>query len=550
MSKTRRHRPAAAAVVLVLLFSAALATGGGARESTKANRMTVGFLEPLETLAMDGGSMYTNWGCLYYMLVYDNLEHFGRPPDFYSFRPRLVERYEISEDRTTWVLHLVRNATWHDGKPLTAEDVKFTFEHLIARDEWTDVDVAFDTIEVLDPYTLKVTNTRAMSGSNAPGWWKWDPIIPKHIFEPHKDNVPGFANRRAVGSGPFKLKEFKPGQYMWLQANDAYWGGRPAIDEVVFRQYGSIDTLIMALRKGDIDTFGDVPIPPHLVKDLEGDPNITVQQVPGLVLEWLSFNLHKQTPLQDKVVRQAIQYAINRDRIISMVYRGYAEKYNSWVYAEDPVYNPNLPAYEYDLARARGLLDEAGYTDTDGDGVRNAPSGAPLSFEMICAADDSYGVNTGRLIKENLAEAGIAVDLKTMDYDTFFAVVYAPADDGYEIALSDEEPAPTPLADWIWLEAQSWEAGGEDWNSSYYSNPRLDELIEQLTSAASLEERRAISHEMQAIMAEDLPYAFLVRPKWISAYRTDRLQGWVNHVGGPVSWINPFSILEVKPKQP
>ena len=531
---------------LVLALSFSVMQCAPAEEIQYGGRLNIGVTQPLTSLAQTSGITYTDWGSLYDILVYDNLEHFNLPPDYYKFNPRLVQSYETSEDGKAWTLHLVKNARWHDGEPVTAEDVKFTCEYLISTPGWADVDVCFDHIEIIDDYTLKIVNTRALTRTNAPGWWCWDPIIPKHIFEPYKDDVESYPNKEAIGSGPFKLKEFKSGQYMWLVANEDYWGGRPYLDEVVFRYYGSMDTLLMALKSGEIDV--ELPfLPASSISDLEANPDINVEPVPGLTLYWLSFNLHKDTPLQDKNVRKAIQYGVNRDRIVDMVYMGYAKKYDSWVYEEDPMHNPNLPQYDYNPDKANKILDEAGYIDTDGDGIREDPAtGKDLAFELLTYSDVSV-VKMAKLIKEDLPEIGISVNIATLDYDTFADTIYYPTEDKYEIAISREDPSPSPYGDWIWLEAKGWGALGDgtEWNSSYWDNPRFNELTSLVTTAKSMEERREYEYEMQELMAEELPYAFLVRPQFISVWRTDKFEGWKNEVGGPVSWMNPWSILSV-----
>ena len=516
---------------LVFALSFSVMQCAPAEEIQYGGRLNIGVTQPLTSLAQTSGITYTDWGSLYDILVYDNLEHFNLPPDYYKFNPRLVQSYETSEDGKTWTLHLVKNARWHDGEPVTAEDVKFTCEYLISTPGWADVDVCFDHIEIIDDYTLKIVNTRALTRTNAPGWWCWDPIIPKHIFEPYKDDVGSYPNKEAIGSGPFKLKEFKSGQYMWLVANKDYWGGRPYLDEVVFRYYGSMDTLLMALKSGEIDVVL-TSLPPASISDLEANPDINVELVPDLTLYWLSFNLHKDTPLQDKNVRKAIQYGVNRDRIVDMVYMGHAKKYDSWVYEEDPMHNPNLPQYDYNPDKANKILDEAGYVDTDGDGIREDPAtGKDLAFELLAPSDVSM-VKMAKLVKEDLPEIGISVNIATLDY---------------EIAISREDPSPSPYGDWIWLEAKGWGALGDgtEWNSSYWDNPRFNELTNLVTTAKSMEERREYEYEMQELMAEELPYAFLVRPQFISVWRTDKFEGWKNEVGGPVSWMNPWSILSV-----
>jgi len=507
-------------------------------------RLNIGFTAELNSLVLDCATRYTNWGCLFHFSVYDAFNRLNLPPDYYKFNPGIVQSYEVSDDRLTWTLHLVENAKWHDGAPLTAEDVKFTCDHLVSLPDWADIDVCFDHVDVIDDYTVRVVNTRPITTIHPPIWW-WDSIVPKHILEPYKEDIHQYPNKEAIGSGPFKLKEYKPGEYMWLVANEDYWGERPYVDEVVFRLYGNLETMLMALQRGEIDVLGDTSLPPSALEDFEANPDIAVEMVAGLSQEWLTFNLHKDAPFQDKNVRHAILYAIDRDRIADMVYEGYADKYDSWVYAEDPMHHPNLPQYDYDTDKANEILDEAGYIDTDGDGIRNDPAtGKNLAFELLSPAETS-SVKTCTLIKEMLPAIGVDVDLMTADWDAFLSNIYNPPADGYELALSGEAPSPAPYGDWVWLMATGWESGGYWWNPSYWDNPRFNELTALLGTATSMEQRKEYIYEMQELMAEDLPYAFLVRPEFISAYRTDKLEGWVSQIGGPVSWFNPWSIMKV-----
>ncbi len=544
------------AVALFVLPVSVFAGGKGedsaadtAKVDSKPSRMTVGFTGAMDTLALDVGTLYTNWGSLYMMLVYDNLMEYSKPPNYYAFTPQFAESYELAEDRMSYILHLNKGAKWHDGVPVTAADVQFTMENLWMLPGWQDPELDISSTEIIDDYTLKVNSNLKVSGANPPGFWAWDPIAPKHIHEGHVDEITTWENLEAIGSGPYKLKEFVPGEFMWRVANDDYYGGRPKIDELVFKYYGNIDTMVMALRKGDIDTIADVNIPAQLIDTLNDDPNINVEVVEGLSLTWVVFNLHKEGPLQDINVRLAIQHAIDRQRIIDLVYMGYADTYNSWIYEEDELYNPNLPAFEYDVAKANKILDDAGYTDTDGDGVRNDPkTGDNLSFELMAASEEIYHLKMGTLITEMLPAIGITVDLMTTDTDTFYEYYYYPMEDAFEMAIYAEDPAPAPYSDWIWGMASSWEANGEEWNASYWANDEFDEIMYELTEAGSVAERKVISYRMQVLMAEEIPYGYLVRPKYISAYRTDNIKGWYNQIGGVISWMNAWSIIEGQAK--
>jgi len=509
-------------------------------------RLNVGFTSLQDTLAMDIKLMWSSCGCLYAMLVYDNLAHFGIAPDTYTFWPKLAKSYEVSEDGTTWTIHLVENATWHDGVPVTAEDVAFTFEYLYHTPGWGTPIRTFKDIEVIDDYTIKGVYGIGLSTAYTPGWWLWDPVIPKHIFEPYKDDILSFENKESIGSGAFKLKEFKPEQYMWLEANEDYWGERPYVNEVVFKNYGNLEAMLMALQSGEVDVFGNSSVPVHALEDVKANPDIKVEMAPGLSEAYLAFNLHPDGPLQDKDVRHAIAYGIDRDRLIDMVWAGYAERIDSWVYPESQMHKPDLPQYDYDTDKANEILDGAGYLDTDGDGIRNDPTtGENLVFGLATSSASTEYVKTCTLINEMLPAIGIDTEIAIMDPDTFLDYLYRPMDDLLEIMVYGEGPSPDPWSDWVWREQVGWDAGGEWWNYTYYDNPRYNQLYVDNSCTKDLEEKREILYELQDLLAKDLPLIYLARPDYISAYRTDKFEGWVQEIGGPVSWLNDWSILKV-----
>jgi len=507
-------------------------------------RLVIGSDTPIDTLTMDMKLMWTNWGCLYLMLVYDNLAHYGISPDTYTLWPKLVQSYEVSEDGKTWTLHLVENATWHDGVPVTAEDVAFKVDYLHKTPGWGGFNRNFDEIEVIDDYTIRWVHDIPMATAYTPGWWIWDPVIPKHIFEPYKDDILSFENKESIGSGPFKLKEFKLDQYMWLEVNEDYWDGRPYVDEVVFRNYGTEETLLMALQSGEIDVFDGGGIPPFAIEDVQANPDINVEMVPGLTETYLAFNLHTDGPLQDKAVRHAIAYGIDRDRLIDMAWVGYAERIDSWCYPESPMHHPDLPQYEYNPDKANEILDGAGYLDTDGDGIRNDPTtGKNLVFGLATSSAGTTYVKACTLINEMLPAIGIKTEFSAMDPDTFLDYLYNPMSDKLEIMMYGEDPSPDPWSDWVWREDVGWDAGGDYWNPTYWSNPRFNQLYIDNATAKDLEIKKEILYEMQEIMAEELVRIFIARGEIISAYRTDKFEGWVNEIGGPVSWLNDWSIL-------
>ncbi|TET26878.1 MAG: peptide ABC transporter substrate-binding protein [Dehalococcoidia bacterium] len=530
---------AANATIVDLEAQLAAAMGEPAEEIAYGGRLDVGFTagEGLETLLCDSNWQYTEMGCVFWPLVYDQLWIMGPAPD-YEVLPMLATSWE-TEDGITWTFYLREDAVFHDGVPVTAEDVAFTIENLPNADPawaFTDIITEPGSVKVIDDYTVEFTLEQSI-GTRWPAAY-WAPILPKHIWEPYTDDMLSFSNDEAIGSGPYKLKEFKAAQYVWFEANEDYWGGRPYLDEVVFRTYGSEDAQYMALKSGEADMIGYLGCSAVAAEDFIGLEDMEVIVSPGIGLQWLSFNLYKDTPLQDLEVRKAIMYGIDRDRVIEMAFLGYAQTADSFIYPEVAEHNPNLPQYAYDVDLANEILDNAGYLDSDGDGMRD-----DLTFELLAPSDWTDELKAATLIKEQLAEIGIDISLTVLDLDTYYEYIYTPEEEEYEIAIATEEPG--PHGEWMWEFCRSYEAGGEGWNTAYWANPDFDEALDAMLAEVDVEQRTAYLYEMQMLMAEDLPYGVLYRPDLINPVRTDEFEGYVETMGGISTWINPWTYFEL-----
>ena len=538
-------------ILVILLFavsSAAFAGGqneGNSGSSADAGRFNVGFTtdEALSTLIPDESWQYVEMGCVFWPLVYDQLWIMGPAPDYKPI-PMLAESWE-TEDNQTWTFHLRKNAVFHDGTPVTAEDVAFTLEYLPASDPaWEFEDTDCEDIQVIDDYTIQFTLGAKHGGEYPPVYWT--PILPKHIWEPYKDDMHSFDNAQAIGSGPFSLKEFKSEQYIWLERNENYWGDKPGSETVVLKTYGSAEARNMALKKGEVEMIGYNGIDPLVLKDFENTDGIEVKIDPGITIDWLSFNLHKENAIADIEVRKAIMYGIDTDRIIDLAFLGYAEPADSFMYTELPDHNPNLPQFEYSVDKAKSILAAAGYNDTDGDGILNDPdSGENLVFELLGPSDWPREVKMITLIKEQMRDIGIEIEPKIVDLDTYYEFWYAPEEDSFDISIGNEEPG--PHADWIWEFARSWDNGGEGWNCAYYNNADFDEYLDDMAEQSDPEARKADLYKMQEILSEDLPYGFLVRYKSLNPVRSDKFTGYTSTMGGVSTWINPWSYFNVEP---
>jgi len=516
----------------------------------KKNRVGVGFTaeEILENTRLNETWQNSEMGCVFWPLVYDQFWILGPGPD-YDPLPGIVKRWE-TDDYQTWRFYLVENAKFHDGRPVTAKDAAFTLWYLPkSNPAWAfpDNDIREkDAIKIIDDHTLEFKLAAKWPGKYPPAYWM--PVLPEHIWMPHKRRLGNFDNDECIGSGPFKLKKYKGGEYFWMIKNDDYWGEPAGVDEVVFKGYGSNDALYMALKKGQIEFIGYNGASPLSVEDFKKAENIDVAVAPGLAFIWISFNLHKENAIQDKVVRQAIMHAIDRERLIQMVYLGYAQPSYSFIYPELPGYNPDLPKYEFDAQKSKAMLAGAGYVDSDGDGIRNNPeSGRDMRFEFMVPSAWSDEVKMAKLVKEQLRDVGIDIQVKVVDLDTYYEFIYTPTQDKFDLSISSEEPGPN--GSWIWEFARGFHHGGSGWNQAYYDNPEFDRTFEAMLVETDVAKRRQLLFKMQAIIAEDLPYGLLLRYDHINPYRTDKYAGHVMTMGGFSNWINPWTYFKLRPKQ-
>lgn len=537
-------------VLIILVFAASAAFAGGQNEGSAGQnadsaRFNVGFTtdEALSTLIPDESWQYVEMGCIFWPLVYDQLWIMGPAPDYKPI-PMLAESWETA-DNQTWIFHLRKDAKFHDGVPVTAEDVAFTLEYFPASDPaWEYEDTDCEDIQVIDDYTIQFTLAAPHGGDYPPVYWT--PILPQHIWEDYKDDMHSFDNADAIGSGPFTLREFKSEQYIWLESNKDYWGNVPEAETVVLQTYGSAEARNLALKKGEIDMIGYSGIDAVSLKDFQNQDNIDVVVDPGITIDWLTFNLHKENAISNLEVRKAIMYGIDTQRLIDIAFSGYADPADSFMYSELPDHNPNLPQFDYSIDKAKSILADAGYKDTDGDGIVNDPkSGDNLVFELMGPSDWSQEVKIITLIKEMMQDIGIEITPKIVDLDTYYEFWYAPEEDSFDISIGNEEPG--PHADWIWEFARSWDDGGEGWNCAYYNNSEFDEYLDDMAAQSDMNVRKDDLYKMQEILSNDLPYGFLLRQRAINPVRTDRFTGYTSTMGGVSRWINPWSYFNVKP---
>ncbi len=374
------------------------------------------------------GNEYEFLNLNYNMLLRFSSEDLTAAPELATKIPT-KENGGISEDGLTWTFEIRDDVTWHDGTPLTAEDIAWSFTYYVENNIGAYAGYLPDepTFEAPDATTLVWKMSVPTSAPLAPAW---APVLPKHIWEGFDDvkDAKAFENVPAVGSGPFQLVEWEKDQFYRFEANDQYWNGVPNIDEVVFRVFENEETKVLALRQGEID-FVDT-VSPALFESLQGQPDIATHRAVAAGFSSLSFNFGGQGPkasnhpaLQDVAVRRAIAHAIDKEALVDRVRQGFATPGTTVVPPLSPFhYEPTEDeAIGFDIAEANRLLDEAGYQDTDDDGVREMPGGGePLVFDVVVIPTVESSVPSGRLISEWVSDIGIRMELRPVSEEKYY----------------------------------------------------------------------------------------------------------------------------------
>ena len=430
----------------------------------------------------------------------------------------LAEEWELSEDQKSITFHLRRGVVWHDGEPFSAEDVEFFLQSLMHPDYpgvfFSEVNTIVGAqafregetdevpgIEVLDEHTIRIT-TVDVDATLLPNLVRG--VIPKHILEdvPISNWQTHDFNLNPVGTGPFSFTRYESGQYVELDAFDDYFLGRPMIDKIIW-QIGDQDSMLAAFMNREVD---HVSVPVAEVESLEGLDFAEIHSYAS-GYQWLGLNL-AQERFQDRNVRQAIAYAINRRQIVSGPLRGYGFIVNSPFSPDSIVYNPNIAEYAFDPDRARQLLDEAGWTLND-DGVREK-DGEIFEITLIYPTGNLVRMQSAPLVQLGLDAVGIKTEIRSLDFSTLVSRIQPggrPVEAGdYDLFLMGLGFYLDPDISILFHSRFAWPDG---WNLTAYNNPEVDRLLEKGMQYVDPEERRPYYQELSAVIAEDVPVVYL-----------------------------------------
>lgn len=429
--------------------------------------------------------------------------------------PQLAERWE-TPDNVTYIFHLRRNVTFHDNAPVTAEDVKFTFEHLMDPKTGSPFGAilkgTIDHIEVIDPNRVKFVLVRPV----APFLTSITaPILPKHIISKNMD-----FSTRLVGSGPFKFVSQSPTEIV-LEPNKHYYAGEPKLDRIILKVVSDDNTRFLKMKKGELDLLINA-IPLIKIDDFSKPPLSEMYRLitePGIAYNYLALNLDDDK-VRDVRVRQAIAYGINVEEIISYRLHGHARRATGLISPINWYYEGNVPVYPYDPAKARALLEAAGLKDPDGDGREPR-----LTLELK-TSNNNQVVGIARIIQAHLAEIGIRLLIRSYEWGTFYGDVKS---GNFQMAAMRWIGVTEP--DFYYDIFHSSQVPPAGRNRGRYADPRLDLLVEQGRFTLDPAKRRPIYAEIQRKAAEDLPYVSLWHTHNISIVHK-RVKGYRQHPMG------------------
>jgi peptide/nickel transport system substrate-binding protein len=408
-------------------------------------------------------------------------------PEF-DYAPDVAASWETPDDKTI-VFHLNPNAKFQNGQPVTAQDVKWTYDSLMADGFMSSKKSGYSavaSIEATDPKTvtfhLKESNAGLFDNLNLG-------IVPRGTDT-------ATAKTKPISVGPYKVVQFKTDESVELEADERYHGGVPKIKNVTVRIIPDATTLVLEMRRGSVNLEIN-QIPFENVGEFEKSPKHQAIKKPGSVWQYLAFNL--KDPILAKVeVRRAIAHAIDRQRIVKDLLRGHGVPSDTMFAEAHWARASNLPTYPYDPAKAKQLLDAAGYKDPDGDGPQ------PRFTLTFKTSTDTEANLRAQMIQQSLKQVGVKVEIQQSEFGTFLDDV---SKGNFQMYSLSRNGIGDP--DFYYVIFYSKNVPPEGQNRGYYNNPRVDQLIMEGRSTFDRARRKQIYGEIQRILQEDLPYLSL-----------------------------------------
>ncbi len=546
---TMARRWAAAVALGVGVGLGAIGGGaiGGAGTASAADILRIGTTQPIDSL--NPFISQSDYSSIAYAYVYPFLVQYDGS---LNIQPYFATKWETSADGKVWTYHTVPGATWSDGQPMTAKDAAFTMNMMKKfKDDATALLAGYvdhmDKAEAPDDNTLVVTYSAPVNTVLA--LMQQMPILPEHIWAPltegKGEKITSFQNEAPIVSGgPFMLVKHVKDQLAIFKRNPKWWGKAPVIDGFGLQFFANDDAMITALTTGQLDMIGE-QTPPTAVATLT-KAKMTVSSAPGVGIKTFIINTNpkkkKNLELLDPKVREAMEYAIDRDTIVKTVWLGHATPGSSVVSPASGFKDEAIKALPYDTDKGNALLDAAGYKKGP-NGIRVA-NGHSMAYDVVFPTEENgTGDRTFQIIKAGFKKIGIEIRQRKMDPDAATAAIRA----------NDNKYDEFDLAMWNWvlpvepgyiLGVMTCDQYGNN-SDSGYCDPAYDALFKKQSTMIDPQQRREVLDQLQKKLFDDRPYIVLVYPDVLEAHNP-KWDGFVmSPLVGSVTNLSTVTLMNV-----
>ncbi len=451
--------------------------------------------------------------------------------------PALAKSWDTN-DLKKWTFHLRDDAFWHDGVPVTANDIKFSIDYARKTDSSSgSVYGDVQSVEVPDNQTVVIeldkpdynflTTIEVMSP------------LPEHIFKNIEDPSKFNEKEAAIGCGPYVFESFdKAAGVLTFKAFDKFWNGAPVINTIELKIFKNPDAMMLALQKGEVDvtyTYGKGIEYFYVPQLLKTDDIKVMQEKDGSITGVLWFNTAKE-PYDNRDLRQALSYAINYDEMEDLFTAGYGTIPDAGFITEGMLYHTDTRKLSYDVNRSKSMLDSAGFKDTNGDGIREAPDGSAFEPELLVSSNSPSRVRAAEMVEKYFKDVGVGIKIKTVDTNTFGNTM--DVEKTFDMAISGTTV-------WGMIMGAGYGSGYIDtryYGWSMVSDPEYQSIVDQLKLTQDKDKRKALAVDIQNYYAEEMPQIALYSMDVIQPVNT-KYEGWeYNVVYGLMNYDTLFNL--------
>lgn len=436
----------------------------------------------------------------------------------------LAKSYKFIDNKTL-IFKLREDVKWHDGNSFSADDVIFTYEKILDPKVFTPLKSNFTEVEnvkKIDNYTIEVKYKRAYF--KALVIWMVD-IVPKHILEKQKDIMTSSFNKKPIGTGAYKLREFKNGTDIELFANEDYHEGKPNIQNLHYRFLPDPNTSFLMLKQRQLDVGGLTPLQIDRQIDDEFKQNYKIVESPSFSYTYLGFNLRNEK-FKNPKIREALSLGINREQMVDILFFGHGQICNGPFLPGGFAFNEKVPQIKQDIKKAKQLLKEAGFDKNN-----------PFSFELVTNTGNDTRINAAQILQYQLSQIGVEVKIRVMEWQAFLNTVVHPRK--FESVLLGWSLSLMPDAYPLW-HSKSDKLGG--FNLVGYHNNEVDTLIEKASATVDMKKLSAMYKKIFKLITNDNPYLFLYIPNSISVVNQDIKNvepAFIGIMHNQKDWIKP-----------